>query len=1111
MSIWQSLVRLFKRPQRSTVVCQCGQKCDAETKFCPQCGHKLTATSLKTVVTEDQKTGVTEDIHKLKTTVSSSFESERKHVTMLFADLKGSTALIQHLDPEEATNILRPALNEMLKAVFSYDGTVIHTAGDGIVAIFGAPKPLEDHALRACLAAQAMQERIPAVNTDLRTRIGLNSGEVLLEVIGDKQHREYDATGSVVNLAARMEQTAQPNTIQITKHTFELVKHNVNAESLGKVEVKGFPKPVDVFILKSFKKMKSLARTKKRINTPFVGREKEMNQIINLLKSAKTGKGEIIDIKAEAGQGKSRIIYEFAHKEELADCLLLMISGFSHTSNITLFPITRLFRDLFKIKDLKNSEDIKLKIQPFLSTIELPQAFNSALALIQAPIKDADWQKLDPLLKRKYMFNVGIQILLQLSTQKPIVLIIEDMHWVDNDSEAFFNLLLPQISQSSILTVTSYRPTYVSPWSHLTNYVQIVLNSLPLEAGQELLNSLLGMDSSLADFKLKLAKDCNGNPFFLEETIKNLISDNILVKKDDKSYCLNIKMLVNEIKLPESIFAVLQAQIDKMPAENKKILQIAAVIGQEFTYQILSKLCDIMQNELRETLNELDEHYIYETQIYPEPKYAFKHAYFQEVIYKNMLKRNRKIIHTKIFNVMKDTISEDSPLDDLQLIAEHAYSSESWADALKYCYLAGEHLFLTNALKSSIQVYNKALTAAEHLPKDTTTLNASINIHMELILAYIRLRDAENTKLHHQKATELVSLNKNFFLQNVLKTVEANQAFIFGHNHHALEIIQNIDNKNLNQDQLHTIEVMRNRILANIYLMLGQNDKLIEATNIVLKLIPNYNYFTIYTKLPHGHMTLSYLFMGLSYAGQFDKLTDKLKLWLHSENIDEPNMASYFITLSIGLYHYLKGEYDEAIDLLKKSIKISYEIETLFPVPITTAALGLIYIESNKVEEGKAYIYQALEMGTKSNFFYLSAFAMGSIAKGLLLLGEIDHAKQFLDQAFKIIDEREMEGQKVELLRIQAEIDLACPQPDFTDIKQKLDKSFALAVKLDMPAQIAHYHFVLAKLYEKMNDEESFHFALANSIQSYTTLNMPFWIKECQKLRNTYVSHAKIR
>ena len=1072
----------------------CGASCNRTDSFCDTCGNKIN-------IGDDIQSVSTKSEHvpqQIIQPAKNKFEGVRKHITILFTDIVGSTSMTVDLDPEEARNLLIPVIQEMLNAVYRYDGTVIHTAGDGLTAIFGAPKSLENHALHACLAAITMKTKVQETNDAITIRVGMNSGEVVLDMVGDSKHLEYDIIGSAVNLAARMEQTAKPNCIQMTKEVLKLVENNVSVETLEPIQVKGFKYPIAAFKLKSINNINKLFTV---INchdaAPLINREDEMAKLNQMLEQAKRHKGTVVSLVGEAGLGKSRLVYEFLHSNAAKKCNQIETSGFSHTLNINLFPIVNIFQKLMEIESSNSIDEVKTKIDPFIRTISLPYAMNATLAMLQLSVKDSNWNNLSPEMKRRYTFEVGIRILLNQSINNTCILLIEDMHWADSETEAFINLLMAKMNDVAMLLLLTSRPEYQAHWSNKINNANIILSSLQKDSEEIMLDHLLGNDPSLTDIKIKLLSECSGNPFFIEEMIKNLVSQNILIG-EPKHYHVNVRKLISILELPESIFSVLQAQINNLPEQQRKILQVASIIGQRFTYDLLSQVSDMSHEDLRKSLNELlDNKYIYNLNTFPEPEFSFKHALIQEVLNANLLKTVRKSIHQKIVIIMEKTFSTRSHIDKLQILANHAYQSEVWDKALYYCKMAAEKLFLLNSLNLSTKLYNKSLLAAEHLPQDKNNINIIVNIYVDMHLILNRMGRFEENRLLLNKAMEIVTSEKDSLLMTIFYSFKSVNCLFFGETIQALELAKLSYDLAVKVDKL---DAKLTSLLAMSYshLFLGEYAKAFKFADELLNSLSDINYEPY--RMPYGYLISFYLIWNRAFTGDFLPIESQNEKLLQTCNLEEISFHSYLILGAIGLYYFYKGQLEEAIDYLSRALTYAINLETIISIPTFASALGCAYLELNQQEEGQQYINQAINTGRKLKFAFYSACSLGSMCEGLLLLGEYEKAKDLIQESFKIIEARQMKGHKAWLLRIEAEIDMQLSNPDYFAIKKQLEVALQMAQDLDMLAHVAHCRLALGKLYQRSGDKIAAKNEFNIALIGYQTLGMSFWLQKCQQL-----------
>jgi class 3 adenylate cyclase len=587
-------------------------------------------------------------------TSRAALEGERKQVTVLFADIKDSTELIKDLDPEAAQKLLDPAIHIMMDAVHRFEGTVNQVLGDGIMALFGAPIAHEDYALRACYAALAMQvamrdyteEVRRAHGLELRIRVGLNTGEVVVRTISNDLHMDYSAVGSTTHLAARMEQLATPGTTRLTGATLRLVEGLVRVNALGPIPVKGMTEPVETYeLLAASTIRRRLQAAVARGLTRFVGRETEMDALTQALARATAGHGQVVAAVGEAGIGKSRLFYEFVHSHHTQGWSVLESASVSYGKATPYFPVVDLLKRYAHVEEGDESRAIRAKVTGQVLTLDetLQESIPALLSLLDVLPADSPFHRLEPPQRRQRTLDALKRLLLREGQVQPLLLVFEDLHWVDSETQALLDSLVESLPTAQLLLLVNYRPDYHHGWGSKTYYTRLRLDPLLPESAEAFLQALLGDDLSLESLKQFLIERTEGNPFFLEECVRTLVETQKLVGEPG-AYRLALELAT--IQVPPTVQAILAARIDRLAPVDKRLLQTAAVIGRDVPFTLLQAMAQLPDVALHQGLTRLQTaEFLYEASLFPELKHTFKHALTLQVAYGSLLQEQRQALH----------------------------------------------------------------------------------------------------------------------------------------------------------------------------------------------------------------------------------------------------------------------------------------------------------------------------------------------------------------------------------------------------------------------------------------------------------------------------------
>jgi class 3 adenylate cyclase/predicted ATPase len=718
----------------------CGAQLSATAKFCPECAHPVSADAVAQPRFGSPKSYTPKHLAERILTSKSALEGERKQVTVLFADMKGSMELLADRDPEEARKILDPVLENMMEAVHRYEGTVNQVMGDGIMALFGAPLAHEDHAVRACYAALRMQELVKRYaegvqrteGIPIQIRVGLNSGEVVVRSIGSDLKMDYTAIGQTVHLAARMEQMATPGSILMTVATLQFAEGYVQVKPLGPVNIKGLSEPVEVYEVTGAGPARSrLGAAAARGLTRFVGRDAEVEQLRKAIERVQKGQGQVVGVMGEPGVGKSRLFYEFTRSHRTHGWLVLESGSVSYGKATPYLPLIDLLKAYFKIHDRDDQREIREKVTGKILTLDraLEPMLPPFLTLLDALLDDQPWQLLDPSQRRQQTLEAVKRLLLRESQVQPLVLVFEDLHWIDSETQAVLDSLIESLPTTHILLLVNYRPEYHHGWGSKTYYLQLRLDPLPPESAGELLRALLGDEPRLQALKQFLIGRTEGNPFFLEESVRTLLETKVLIG-ERRNY--QLAKPIESIRVPATVQAVLAARIDRLSPEEKQLLQSASVIGKDVPFALLHAVAELPEENLRRELGLLQAaEFLYETRLFPDLEYTFKHALTHEVAYGSLLQERRRSLHTRIMEAI-EVLYANRLEEQAERLAHHALRGEVWEKAVTYLHQAGRKAAERSAYQEAIAFLEEALKALKCLPETEQTLRATIDIRVDL-------------------------------------------------------------------------------------------------------------------------------------------------------------------------------------------------------------------------------------------------------------------------------------------------------------------------------------------------------------------------------------------
>jgi class 3 adenylate cyclase/tetratricopeptide (TPR) repeat protein len=1081
------------------VCAACGAANPPDNKFCGQCAAPLLAVTDKF---PSPQSYTPRHLAEKILTSKSALEGERKQVTVLFADLKGSMELLADRDPEEARKLLDPVLERMMEAVHRYEGTVNQVMGDGIMALFGAPLAHEDHAVRACYAALRMQESVAQYaegvfrshGVPLQIRVGLNSGEVVVRAIGSDLHMDYTAVGQTTHLAARMEQMATPGTILLAPATLQLAEGYVQVSARGPVAVKGLADPVEIYALTGVSALRSrLHAAAARGFTRFVGRDAEIEQLRRALAFAHDGRGQLIAVVGEPGVGKSRLVYEFTHSHRIQDWLILEAGSVSYGKATSYLPVIDLLKAYFKVHDRETHREICEKVTGKLLTLDrsLEPTLPALLALLDVPVEDAQWEALDPAQRRQRTLEAVKHLLLRESQGQPVLVVFEDLHWIDAETQALLDSLVESLPTARVLLLVNYRPEYQHGWGSKTYYGQLRLDALPPESAGELLSALLGDDPGLEPLKRLLVR--RGNPFFIEESIRTLVETQALAGERG---AYRLTRPIQAIEVPATVQVILAARIDRLPPDDKQLLQTASVIGKDVPFVLLHAVAEAAEDAVQRGLTHLQAaEFLYETRLFPDPEYTFKHALTHEVTYGTLLQERRKTLHARIAGAI-ERCYPDRLIEHVERLAHHAVRGGVSEKALLYLGQAGTKAMDRSAVREATAFFEQALLALDDQPASLGKLEQAIDLRFQLRTALISLGEFRRVLDLLREAEALAETLGDSRRRAKASVYMSISAYVAGELDEALVSAQRALTLG---EQLSDVGLqgVANQYLGFAHVAGTDYRRAVECFARSIALIDG-KLLTERLGLASLPSAQSRAFQAWSLAelGRFAEATavgeDAIRV---AEMVNHPSSLA-LACWGAGQAYLRRGELGTAIARLERALGLV--AVPLLPLHFRYVApsLGWAYILSGRLAEGLPLLETALEQDIALGYWAHHALTAVSLGEAYLANGRLSEAAAIADRARHLAQRKGERGHEAYALRLLGEVNSLHDVPELRIAEDCYRRAVGIADDVGMRPLVAHCHLGLGKLYGRKGKREQAQEHLTTATTMYREMDMRFWLDQ---------------
>jgi class 3 adenylate cyclase/tetratricopeptide (TPR) repeat protein len=1008
-------------------------------------------------------------------------EEEHKLVTILCGALAEAPTLAARLVPEPWYRLLQTVVELTQEVLHHYGGTLLLATSEGFTAVFGAPVAQEDHARRAVLAALELRQRLheaPTLRVQgdgsmLTLSMGLHAGLVVVGALGQTPQQVPAAIGAPVHVATRLQQQAAPDTILLSAATYQLVQTEIQAIPCGTLPLDGQPTPMAVYAVQGLRQRNAgVSGWGARTPSPFVGRERELALLQDCLVAARAGQGQVVGLVGEAGMGKTRLVTEFGRRLAGQGVTVVVGQCLSYGQNTPYLPVRDLVRQLGGLGESAAAVIQTAAVERWLHAAGITAAEDGALLchLLDLPVAPEALERLSPEAGQVRTFALLRHLVVHAAQRQPLVLVVENLHWIDPASAAWLLSLVERLAETTILLVGTCRPGAPLPWGAHAAVTQVALSPLRDADSRAVVQAVLGA-AVLPEVRLRvLLATARGNPFFVEELAWHAM-------EHDQPDALDA--------VPETVHAVLAARMDRLPSEEKQLLQTAAVVGTAVPVPLLQVITALPETAMHRVLAHLQAAgFLAETQLFPEQIYTFKHALIQEVAYGSLLQTRRRALHAQIVAVL-ETLPSDRGDEQVDRLAHHALRGEVWDKAFTYCRQAGAKAFGRFAYRAAVEFWEQALEAVTHLPPDRPTLEQAIDVHGELFSALMPFGQP-GRRLTHLRAAETLAevLGDHRRLGRVCRNI-AETLRLLQDRESALAYCQWAHTMATAVGDVHT-QVWVNHDMSMIYYDLGNYYQAMEYCQQVLMApqeMPPDQFLGraarpeiwAYTKIVQCLSELGAFAEGVAYSNDARQIAEALGRPYEHLLIDG----------HVGISMVRQGALYQAIPLLEQVLALSQDMD--FPVRYRLYAtyLALAYALVGRATEALPLLRQI------EGHFVMRGEAY-------LLAGEVEEADRLAQRGLTTARERNMRGEETRALWLLGEIALRRDPPDIASAAAYYQQALTLAEALGMRPLQAHCRLGLGTLYATTGQDEQARAALTTAIAMYRAMDMTFWLPQAE-------------
>jgi len=1017
---------------------------------------------------------------------------EYKLVTILCGAVVEAPALAAQLGPERWYRWLQTVVDLAQEVLHHYDGTLMPPTNEGFTAVFGAPVAQEDHARRAVLAALELHQRLcthptlrePKPGGDLTVRIGLHSG---LVVVAEGPQQYATAVGAPVHLTLSLQQQAAPGTILLSAATYALVHTEVRATLCGTLDLAGSPAPVSVYTLQGLVgRHAGVAGRGPQAQSPFVGRERELAFLHERLAAVRSGQGQVVNIMGEPGMGKTRLLREFCRRLAGEAVTVYMGQCLSYGQMIPYLPVRDI---LWQSCELMEGEDatvhtaaVQRQVQESGLTAEADIAL--VLQLLDLPVAPACLAQLSPQARQARTFALLRHLVLHAAQHQPLVLVVENLHWSDATSADWLASLVERLADATILLLGTYRPGYQPPWLARSIVTQMALPQLLPTESLTVVQSVLQTTTVKPPLLQTILTQAAGNPFFLEELTWAVL-------EEQRTHAAP--------GIPETIQAVLAARIDRLPPVEKHLLQTAAVIGTEVAMPLLQTMAELPGEALLQALAHLQSaDFLYETRLFPEPVYTFKHALTHEVAYGSLLHERRRTLHTRVVAGL-ETQYPERIVEQVERLAHHALRGEVWDKVLTYCRQAGEKAMARSAHGEAAGYFEQALNALPHVPETPDTHVQAIDLRLGLRAALAARGAAPGLMLDHLRSAESLAqaLGDHLRLGRVYADMsitywvadEVDCAIAYGQR--ALALATGLGHVGL--------QAWAHLTLGQVYYDMGDYPRAVESLqwNVATHQgeLLSERFGAIGSVAATSRAWLSYCY---AECGAFTEgLAIAEEGFRIAETVHDP-FSQIEACYGVSVVYRRQGDMPRAIPMLERAMGLCQDWHIPLFLPRYTAALGLTYALAGRVAAGLALVEQGMEQAIARGRPRGLALVVTWLSEAYLLAGRLEEACQRAAQAVDLARQYQQRGTQAWALWLLGESTARQASSEIETAASYYCQALALAEALGMRPLVAHCHHGLGRLYSTSGRREQARAVLSTAINLYRAMAMTAWLPQVE-------------